>query len=218
MRGCLERLDLPTGQVDVEVDANGQPAYCIREKVAWDRLQFSESVADLARRTDAVCFGTLGQRDPVAHHTIRQFLGALPAHCLKIFDVNLRQGYWDINVLRRSAYAADLLKVNDQEWSVFAEAFDLPESHREAATELCRLFNLQWIVLTRGGAGSRLYSPNSQWAVDASPVGVVDTVGAGSGDRVIAVQGSSARMASGCKDTPVDTAVVGIIDEIDLDE
>ena len=46
----------------------------------------------------------------------------------------------------------------------------------------------------------------------------VDTVGAGSGDEVIAVQGSSARMASGCKDTPVDTAVVGIIDEIDLDE
>ncbi len=46
----------------------------------------------------------------------------------------------------------------------------------------------------------------------------VDTVGAGSGDKVIAVQGSSARMASGCKDSPVDTAVVGIIDEIDLDE
>ena len=46
----------------------------------------------------------------------------------------------------------------------------------------------------------------------------VDTVGAGSGDKVIAVQGSSARMASGCKDAPVDTAVVGIIDEIDLDE
>ncbi len=46
----------------------------------------------------------------------------------------------------------------------------------------------------------------------------VDTVGAGSGERVIAVQGSSARMASGCKDSPVDTAVVGIIDEIHLDD
>ena len=46
----------------------------------------------------------------------------------------------------------------------------------------------------------------------------VDTVGAGSGEKVIAVQGSSARMASGCKDSPVDTAVVGIVDEIHLDE
>lgn len=46
----------------------------------------------------------------------------------------------------------------------------------------------------------------------------VDTVGAGVGDRVIAVQGGSARMAEGCKDSPIDTAIVGIVDAIDLDE
>ena len=46
----------------------------------------------------------------------------------------------------------------------------------------------------------------------------VDTVGAGAGEIVIIVTGSSARMASGCKDSPVDTAVVGIVDKIHLDE
>ena len=46
----------------------------------------------------------------------------------------------------------------------------------------------------------------------------VDTVGAGVGERVIAVQGGSARMARGCKDSPIDTAIVGIVDAIDLDE
>ncbi len=46
----------------------------------------------------------------------------------------------------------------------------------------------------------------------------VDTVGAGVGEQVIAVQGSSARLATGCKDTPVDTAIVGIVDAIDLEE
>ena len=45
----------------------------------------------------------------------------------------------------------------------------------------------------------------------------VDTVGAGVNDTVITVSGSSARMADGLKDSPVDTAVVGIVDEIDLD-
>ena len=45
----------------------------------------------------------------------------------------------------------------------------------------------------------------------------VDTVGSGIGERVIAVAGSSARMAEGCKDTPVDNAIVGIVDEVDLD-
>ena len=45
----------------------------------------------------------------------------------------------------------------------------------------------------------------------------VDTVSAGSRERVIAVAGSSARMAEGCKDTPVDNAIVGIVDDVSLD-
>jgi microcompartment protein CcmK/EutM len=45
----------------------------------------------------------------------------------------------------------------------------------------------------------------------------VDTVSAGYRERVIAVSGSSARMAAGCKDTPVDNAIVGIVDDVQLD-
>lgn len=45
----------------------------------------------------------------------------------------------------------------------------------------------------------------------------VDTVSAGYRERVIAVAGSSARMAEGCKDLPVDSAIVGIVDDIRLD-
>jgi microcompartment protein CcmK/EutM len=46
----------------------------------------------------------------------------------------------------------------------------------------------------------------------------VDTVDAGYRETVLIVQGSSARMAAGCKDTPVDTAIVGIVDTVRLDE
>ena len=46
----------------------------------------------------------------------------------------------------------------------------------------------------------------------------VDTVGAGFRETVLAVSGSSARMAEGCKDIPVDTATVGIVDEVQLDD
>jgi ethanolamine utilization protein EutN len=45
----------------------------------------------------------------------------------------------------------------------------------------------------------------------------VDTVSAGVRERVIAVTGSSARMAEGCKDVPTDTSIVGIVDEVSLD-
>ena len=46
----------------------------------------------------------------------------------------------------------------------------------------------------------------------------VDTVDAGVGETVLIVSGSSARMASGLKDCPVDAAIVGVIDTIELNE
>ena len=44
----------------------------------------------------------------------------------------------------------------------------------------------------------------------------VDTVDAGHGDRVLIVSGSSARMASGMKDVPVDAAIVGVVDHVEV--
>ena len=46
----------------------------------------------------------------------------------------------------------------------------------------------------------------------------VDTVNAGFREKVLIVQGGSARMASGCKDTPVDAAIIGIVDQVTPDE
>ena len=43
----------------------------------------------------------------------------------------------------------------------------------------------------------------------------VDTVGAGFHEKVLVVSGSSARMAEGNKDCPVDAAIVGVIDRVD---
>ena len=50
----------------------------------------------------------------------------------------------------------------------------------------------------------------------ASYVVAVDTVDAGIGELVLLVSGSSARMSAGCEDRPVDAAVVGIIDAVDV--
>jgi microcompartment protein CcmK/EutM len=46
----------------------------------------------------------------------------------------------------------------------------------------------------------------------------IDTVDAGVGETVLIVSGSSARMASGLKDCPVDAAIGGVIDSIDLEK
>jgi ethanolamine utilization protein EutN len=53
---------------------------------------------------------------------------------------------------------------------------------------------------------------------DGNYLVAVDTVDAGVGETVLIVSGSSARMASGMKDCPVDAAVIGIIDSVDVND
>jgi ethanolamine utilization protein EutN len=52
--------------------------------------------------------------------------------------------------------------------------------------------------------------------IDGGYLVAVDTVDAGTGETVLVVSGSSARMASGMKDCPVDAAIVGIVDQIEV--
>lgn len=54
--------------------------------------------------------------------------------------------------------------------------------------------------------------------VDGGYLVAIDTVDAGVGETVLVVSGSSARMATGLKDCPVDAAIVGIIDAVDTIE
>jgi len=53
---------------------------------------------------------------------------------------------------------------------------------------------------------------------DGAYIVAVDTVDSGVGETVLVVSGSSARMASGLKDCPVDAAIVGVIDSVDVHE
>ena len=53
---------------------------------------------------------------------------------------------------------------------------------------------------------------------EAGYVVAVDTVSAGSKETVIVVSGSSARMAEGCKDKPVDASIVGIVDTVSVNK
>ena len=61
----------------------------------------------------------------------------------------------------------------------------------------------------------RLIDPDGQ--DEKGYVIAVDTVDGGFRDEVLIVSGSSARMAQGCKDTPVDAAIVGIVDQVSQD-
>jgi ethanolamine utilization protein EutN len=53
---------------------------------------------------------------------------------------------------------------------------------------------------------------------DSGYLVALDTVGAGFRETVLVVQGSSARLAHGLKDCPVDAAIIGIVDTVKIQE
>src|SRR5437867_3187783 len=80
-----EDVQHSTGTVTVEVDTAGQPAYTIHEEVAWDYLAWSEGLEDLMVQAEAVCFGTLIQRHPLARTTVERALRSA-SNALVVYD------------------------------------------------------------------------------------------------------------------------------------
>lgn len=174
-----EQSSHPTGRVRVELDAEGKPRYEIAGQSAWDFVSFSEALWNLAARTDAVCFGTLAQRGRVSREAIQRFVHSCPEHALRIFDVNLRQAFYDASVIEASLRLANVLKISDEELPVLARMFDLGASVDSQVSKLMDRFGLRLVAYTRGGRGSLLVTPNEQVEHAGGLSMPVDTVGAG---------------------------------------
>jgi fructokinase len=168
-----------TGTVVVTLDSAGQPSYAIKEGVAWDHLPYSDNLDAIARELDAVCFGTLGQRDATSRETIQRFLAATPSRCLRVYDVNLRQSYWTEDVIRTSMTLANVVKLNDEELQVIAPMHDLEGSDETIIRSLLELYGLKLVALTRGSRGSLIITPDAVSEVAGVEVSIADTVGAG---------------------------------------
>ncbi len=169
-----------TGRVSVALNAAGQASYEFAADTAWDHLAWSDDLAALAARCDAVCFGTLGQRSPVSRETIRRFVEATPRAALRIFDVNLRQRFYDKETIETSLQIASALKLNDEELPIVAAQCGIQATTpRETLIALMGRYDLRLAALTRGPLGSLLVSTNEQNECPAPQANVVDTVGAG---------------------------------------
>ena len=180
LKYIMPRVPFPTGTVQVELDAQGVPAYEIREGVAWDNIPFTPEMEKVARSCKAVCWGSLAQRHEVSRNTIHRFLDATPPTCLKIFDINLRQTFYDEEVIRASLKRCNILKINDEELVTIGRLFGYPGLDM---SNKCWLilgkYNLDMLVLTCGVNGSYVFKPGAMTFLETPRVDVADTVGAG---------------------------------------
>ena len=175
-------MPYPTGTVQVELDPNGVPMYDIKENVAWDNIPFTPALEELAKKTRSVCFGSLAQRSVVSRETIHKFLDVMPdgeGQC-KIFDVNLRQGFYTKEILCSSMKKCNILKINDEELVTVSRMFGYPGIDlQDKCWILLAKYNLKMLILTCGVNGSYVFTPGEVSFVETPRVEVADTVGAG---------------------------------------
>lgn len=177
----VEIVPYPTGTVQVELDNEGVPCYDIKEGVAWDNIPYTPALEDLAKHTTAVCFGSLAQRNVVSRETINRFLDTMPAeNTLKIFDINLRQGFYTKEILCNSFRKCNVLKINDEELVTVSRMFGYPGIDlQDKCWILLAKYNLKMLILTCGVNGSYVFTPGEVSFVETPKVEVADTVGAG---------------------------------------
>lgn len=176
----MPRVPYPTGTVQVTLDDQGIPSYDIKENVAWDNIPQSEEIMTVARNCRAVCFGSLAQRNVVSRETIHCFLDYTPSDCMKIFDINLRQNFYNKEIIMESLQRCNVLKINDEELVLIGRMFGYPGLDMENKCWLILgKYNLDMLVLTCGTNGSYVFTPGQMSVQETPVVEVADTVGAG---------------------------------------
>lgn len=178
-RHIQKDTERPTGWVSVDTTHPEKPLFVIHENVAWDHLTFTEAVEGLMTEASAVCFGTLAQRGPQSRETIHRCLEAA-RDAILVYDVNLRQEWYQREWIERSLAASDIVKLNVDEVAVLSDVLgtgSLPPV--EFADILLERYGLEWVCVTRAELGCLLFGGGSAYDEPGARVEVADAVGAG---------------------------------------
>ena len=174
--------DAPTGTVGVNVDAAGRPSFEIHADSAWDRIAWTPELAASIASTDAIYFGTLGQRGEISRTTIQRALAsARERGIVRVLDVNLRAPFFDAALIHESVELASVLKLSDEELPAVANACGIAccRHAEDALRAMLTLHDLDLVAMTRGADGALLITADETISQPGIPTVVRDTVGAG---------------------------------------
>ncbi len=185
--------DQPTGTAEVDLDPSGKPMFRIVRPAAYDfvRLTSAERKRIHDLRPDWIYCGTL-------FHTSEHVLAATMAlldetpSAKRIYDVNLRDGNWNLTTVEQLASRADVIKLSDSE-AEFLDASLADEgeavSIRHFCERWCDQYKCRTVCVTLGERGCIVYHDRVFTEASACKVRVADTVGAGDAFAAALVHG-----------------------------
>ncbi len=168
--------EFPTGEARAVLDASGSAAYQFLRPAAWDRIEASAQVLEIARAAPAMVFGTLGQRSASTRDVIQRLLRTSR---WRILDINLRAPHDDRDTALASLALADFVKLNEDEVNVIARWLEVAPDPDALRRVLGERYGIRSLCITRGAGAATLWH-EGQWVEQAAyPTVVADTVGAG---------------------------------------
>lgn len=181
----------PTGKVLVTLE-NGEPSYDIVPDQAYDHIHDGMThLTMMSIQPVLKYFGTLAQRNTVSRTALDPFMNDKPAPIF--LDLNLREPWYDAEIIERSLTRCDYAKMNAGELKIICKLMDIEgESEEVLARALMVQFKLKQIIITCGSEGCwALDEKLNRIEADAAvlPGEMADTVGAGDGFAAIYLLG-----------------------------
>ncbi len=168
-----------TGIVQVHLNERGSATYDIRFPSAWDHIAVDKQVEDTVKNADVFFYGSLACRNDISKKTLFSLLESNQS-MFKVFDVNLRKPFYNIELLKILMNEADFIKFNDEEILEIAAALGYDAKDLEANISfIARRTDTKHICVTLGKHGSILLWNDALYRHSGYQVDVVDTVGAG---------------------------------------
>ncbi|HAQ20530.1 MAG TPA: hypothetical protein DCR40_15065 [Prolixibacteraceae bacterium] len=171
---------LPTGTVNVSFDKFMNPDYVINPNVAYDKIEISDDLLEIAKKAQCIAFGTLAQRSFESRKTINELLNKSP-NAFKFLDINLRKNCYTKDSIEHSLKYADVLKINHHEAFELNKIFGLNISEIPGiAQKLATQFNISTVLLTLEENGVFLYDrTEGEHYVPGHKIKLEDPLGAG---------------------------------------
>ena len=176
-----------TGEVNISIDKNGIADYDILEPVAWDNILLNSKNIALIKNSSIFVFGSLICRNITSRNTLKELLKIAP---FKLFDINLRSPYYNMNLIEELMISSDFIKFNYEEieeiYTLYIKKTGTLENMIKTISEKTKTNN---ICVTMGEKGACYYTNNSFYYQDGFKISVLDTVGAGDSFIATLVEG-----------------------------
>jgi fructokinase len=174
----------PTGLAHVTVDPAGSPAFEIDRPAAFEQWYAGGSVVDqiTGLHPSVLVYGTLAQLRPQARDALRRITAACPA-ALRLYDVNLRDGWWSTDAVMELLQLASVVKLSESEARqlppVLGVSWETGADAPAFCAQLAARLGLRGVAVTAGPDPASLWLDGGYARAAPPESDVVDAVGAG---------------------------------------